>query len=106
MLSSGEFVVNAENTRKNLKLLRAINEGRTPIQQLARGGVASLRNPRVQYLQAGGVVQGGGFMAGDVINNITVQPMPGQPQPRVDAVQIGATVARMTRDAQRRGISS
>ena len=49
MLSDGEFVVNAEATKKSLPLLRAINSGRAAV--FASGGMVRSRNmPRINGL--------------------------------------------------------
>lgn len=49
--SNGEFVVNAESTRKNLALLQAINSGKHGIAAFAKGGRVSKSEQRRQAEQ-------------------------------------------------------
>ena len=66
MLTPGEFVINRASVARgnNLQVLKAINEGRSAPQAMARGGI-------VQYLQGGGEAGGGMQFAITNVGEIT-----------------------------------
>jgi hypothetical protein len=66
MLTPGEFVINRASVARgnNLQVLKAINEGRSAPQAMARGGM-------VQYLQGGGEAGGGMQFAITNVGEIT-----------------------------------
>jgi len=72
MLTPGEFVVNKDATRKNLPLLKAINDGKS--QGLNNGGIAG-----VQYFLNGGLVK-------DLLNFLRIGSV--TPQDIADSLEI------------------
>lgn len=80
MLSNGEYVINAEATRKNYALLEAINSGRLP-QYRASGGVVG--NPPTV---AGGFNRSAGNSVTVNITNKGGQPVTGNAQVSMDSM--------------------
>jgi tape measure domain-containing protein len=57
MLSNGEFVVNAEATKRNFAILDAINNGKN-VRRFAKGGIASLDKQIVDMVDSAAIANG------------------------------------------------
>jgi hypothetical protein len=57
MLSNGEFVVNAEATKRNFAILDAINNGKN-VSRFAKGGIASLDKQIVDMVDSAAIANG------------------------------------------------
>ena len=96
MLSDGEFVVNAESTRRARSLLEAINSGSIP--QMADGGFAVGRIPAVIAAADGGFISRDGRQAtasgGDTFHlDISISVPPGTKNPNAFATSAGNAAA-------------
>lgn len=87
MLSNGEFVINAESTKKHRGLLQSINEGK--LSKFATGGIVG-QAPTMTYSApasaVNSVVQGAA----------TVAPVPQRPQQEIN-ISITGDISRQTR---------
>ena len=102
VLSDGEFVVNAMDTRKNLPLLEAINSGASSQSSFAKGGVAgeSFLANRIGGGMMGSSKRGGpGFT-----QNITFNVPPGN-SANFNDEQIAGTIMRRGQQSMARGLS-
>lgn len=98
LASNGEFVVNAEATKRALPLLEAINSGDF-LGRFARGGLVddpSMR--RAIRMAQGGLV--GGFQVATVGGQPVAQPIPGANAAKGEQRPINLTMVIQTRDAE------